>query len=150
MRPARQHLPRLQQLVTLARDGAKDSRVQAAAAALLALPPEDQLPVLDLVLHSFAYLDEAQDRLATVDDVLERGGDDCDGLAVLAAALGVAAELPVQFELYRQPDQAAATHVAARVGGQLIDPTPAPPQAWVLTGPGPMPVPCCDTCEAEQ
>lgn len=146
MRPARQHLARLHQLATLAREGARDPRVRAAGAALQRLPSEEQVPVLQLVMHSFAYLDEDQDRLATVDQVLERGGDDCDGLAMLTAAVGLAADLPVVFELYRQPDQTAATHVAARVAGELVDPTPAPPQPWVLTGPGPLAVTCCDDC----
>ena len=151
LRPARQHTLRLVQLAALAYAGSVDPRVQAAAAQLGCAPADWKAEAIERVLQGFDYLPDNGDRLPSALEVVAIGGDDCDGLAVLAAALGLAAGLQVVIELYKQPWDHDATHVAARVGGRLVDPTPPAQLPWELTGPGPLVLEplqgtCCEEC----
>lgn len=145
MKAARRHRHRIRQWAVLALEGVLDPRVQAAAAVLRQVPPALQAVVLLAALQGLAYLPESGEQLATVAQVLDRGGDDCDGLATVAVAIALAAGLPAQLEMYRKPGDVKATHVAARVAGELVDPTPPAPWTWQLSGPGPLPV-CLEGC----
>jgi|GEM_PF-7095153 len=151
LRPARQHTLRLVQLAALAYAGSVDPRVLAAVAPLDCAPADWKAEAIERVLAGFNYVPDNGDHLPSALEVVAIGGDDCDGLAVLAAALGLAAGLPVVIELYKQPWDPDATHVAARVGGRLVDPSPAPMLPWELTGPGPLLLQplqgaCCEEC----
>lgn len=137
-RPARDHLTRLAQLGALARVGATEPRVQAAVAALGDADATWQAEAIGRALAGFRYVPDHGDKLPSVAAVLDAGGDDCDGLTILAAALGLAAGLPVQIQLFRGPWDHDATHVAAVIAGVLVDPTPQPLLPWQPTGPGPL------------
>ena len=151
LRPARQHTLRLVQLAALAYAGALDPRVQMAVAQLGCADPDFKAEAIEWVLQGFDYLADDGAWLPSALEVVAIGANDCDGLAVLAAALGLAAGLQVVIELYRMPWDHDATHVAARVAGRLVDPTPAPSVPWELTSPGPLVLEpftstCCEGC----
>jgi hypothetical protein len=125
---------RLAQLARLAGEGVGVAEVRRAAQATGGAPAE----VEAWARRRLGYRSEPVEAFATVADVLRRGSDDCDGLAVVTAAIGVASGRPVRLRLFSKRHGGRPAHVAAelhhRGAWHRVDPTPQPPWTWQPTG----------------